>query len=346
MREEDGLALLPLLLEARRPVGGHLEGRRREAADQLRRDGLGVAHERHLRRDRVADLFRQQLHVDDLHPTLVARRAPVVQDPVQPRPDQQDDVGALQGRGARGGDAERVVVRQHALAHGRGQKGQPRALHELRELRRRPRVGRALADDEQRRLGLRQACQRPLDLGVQSGHQGRICTHRRVVDFPFHLVAERVAGDLHVRRTWPAHDGVADGLLDEEGDAGAIRGLHCVLADGEGHLHLHLGAALRRQGLLEGAQAVLAEFAGACNAEHGPAVRGGVAHARERMHSPGPGDDQAAAGTAREVADCGRCVGGRLLIAHAHILDAQVLQCEAKLYDGVPDHPKDVLHAL
>ena len=84
------------------------------------------------------------------------RRPAVRQQPVEPRPGQHHDIGVADRIGAGGGGRLRMVVGQEALGHRHRQERDARRLDKRADLLVRPRIGRALAEDHQRALGIRQ----------------------------------------------------------------------------------------------------------------------------------------------------------------------------------------------
>ena len=131
---------------------------------ELADDRLAVADQRHFRRLVVADLLRRDVELDDLDVLGEARRQAEMEDPVEPRAHQEDDVGLLQRQGARRRDRQRMVVRHHALAHRRAHERDLGALDEGAHLVLGARPRHALADDDQRPLGLFEHVERRLDI--------------------------------------------------------------------------------------------------------------------------------------------------------------------------------------
>ena len=123
-----------------------------------------------------ADRLGRDVELDDAHVLGEARRQAEVHDPVEAGAQQEDDVGFLQRVAARGADRQRVVVGQHALAHGRGQERQLGALDEGAHLVLGARPGHALADDDERLLaptaGRRGPARRPRGIACVRGGSG------------------------------------------------------------------------------------------------------------------------------------------------------------------------------
>jgi len=76
-----------------------------------------------------------------------------MEDPVESRAHQEDDVGVLQCERTRRRNRQRMVVGNHTLAHRRTQERQLRALDEGPDLVLGARPGHALADENERPLG-------------------------------------------------------------------------------------------------------------------------------------------------------------------------------------------------
>ena len=73
-----------------------------------------------------------------------------MQDQFEARARQEDDIGVLQGQGARRRDRQRMFVRHHTLAHRRTQERDLRALDKGAHLVLGARPGHALADENKR----------------------------------------------------------------------------------------------------------------------------------------------------------------------------------------------------
>ena len=136
-------------------------------------DGLAVADQRHFRRLVVADLLGRDVELDDLDVLRIARRLAEMEDPVEPRAHQEDDVGLLQRQRARRRDRQRMVVRHHALAHRRAQERQLRALDEGADFVLGARPRHALAEENERPLGPFEQVQRRLDVLRRRHHARR-----------------------------------------------------------------------------------------------------------------------------------------------------------------------------
>ena len=123
---------------------------------QLLQDGAGIAEDRHVRRTVVAELGRIDVDLDDLHVRGPARRAPELDDVVEPGADVQDDVGLGEGPGAGEEEREPVVLGDGPARERRRVEGDSRRLDEGLERRAGVRPPHAAPGDEQRPLGPRE----------------------------------------------------------------------------------------------------------------------------------------------------------------------------------------------
>ena len=138
-------------------------------------------------------LLRLDVDLDE----LLRRVAPglalaVRQEPVQARADQHDDVGVFQHGRARGARAQRMRVGKEPLAHAHRQERDAALLDERADIVVGLRVGRALAEDDQRTLGALEHVERALDRR-RRGYLGR-----RRID---HL-DERLGAGVSAFMTW------------------------------------------------------------------------------------------------------------------------------------------------
>ena len=155
LRLSSGPVLLDPGLESGPPGGlaRVLPGLLLEASDELASDGLAIADERDLGRDVGTDLLLRDVELDNADVGIEARGHAEVEDPVQARAHEEDNVGVLEGVRARTSDRKLVVVGDDALAHGGGEEGQLRRFEEFTHFVRGVRVGHALADDDERAVG-------------------------------------------------------------------------------------------------------------------------------------------------------------------------------------------------
>ena len=139
----------------------------------------------------------------DLDEFLRARLAPglalaVRQQPVEPRADQHHDVGILQHGRARRARALRMRVGQQALGHAHRQERHAALLDQRADRVVGLRIGRALAEDDQRPLGALEHIERALDRGRR-----RNLRRRRIDDLDQRLLA-RCPHPSPGRTAWPA----------------------------------------------------------------------------------------------------------------------------------------------
>ena len=128
-------------------------------------DRLAVADQRDLGRLVLVHRLRLDVELDHPHVLGVARRQAEMQDPVEARAHQENDVRLLQREAARRAGRQRVVVRHHALALGRC----ARTAVWVRSMNARTsssalRVGHALADKGERALRRLQHVESMLDV--------------------------------------------------------------------------------------------------------------------------------------------------------------------------------------
>ena len=262
-----------------------------------------------------------------------------MEDPVEPRAHQEDDVGLLQRQRARRRDRQRMVVRHHALAHRRAHERDLGALDEGAHLALGARPRHALADEDQRPLGLFEHVQRRLDILARRHHARRL-GHALDLDDLVELACapDDVVRHVEIGGAGAAVDRVPGRHLDIVGDA--LHALDAVgeLAERRGDQHLAL--------FLEGAHAAAIGLRGAADQDHRPAVLLGIGEAGEAVHHAGAGHGEADAGATGHIAvGLGR-VGRGLLVAHADVVDAFLLRGRGDRADRKPDDPEHMIDAL
>ncbi len=295
--------------------------------------GLEIGGNGHPRRNVDPQFLRCQVDLDGLHPFSEAGGSAEVHDPVEAGAQQQDRIRILQRIRAGRGDAGRVGVRHHPLAHGRGQEGHPRAVDQAPDLVRGIGPHRALAHDGQGPLrraqgfqGLRH--QRGIGLGSGRGSNGG----RVGQGFFLHLRIEDIRGEVQVHRPRAAVGSLAHGVLHQAGYLLHARGLPGPLAPGGGGRHLGR--------FLESPPGRVAQIGRSAQHQQGPAVGLGVAHGGDDIGQARPGDRQGAGDAPPQVA---QPLGGeprRLLVAHSIIGDVLLLDAEAQFHHGNSDHPE------
>jgi hypothetical protein len=163
----------------------------------------------------------------------------VRQQPVEARADQHHDVGLFQHRRARRARALRMRVGQQALGHAHRQERNAALFDERADRVVGLRVGRALAENDQRALGALEHIERALD-GGRSGKLRR----RRIDDLD-----ERLGASLRVHhlaeKLWPADRDRRrpDGRTPRRGSR-APRRCRCRLACSTRNAALHSGLAM------------------------------------------------------------------------------------------------------
>jgi hypothetical protein len=131
----------------------------------------------------------------------------VRQEPVQPGADQHDDVGFLEHERARRAGALRMRVGEQALAHAHRQEWNAARLHQRADGVVGLRVGRALAEDDERPLGALQHAERPLDgVGRRELRRGRVddLDQRLLALRRIHHLAEQLGRQVEIDAARPA----------------------------------------------------------------------------------------------------------------------------------------------
>jgi len=164
-----------------------------------------------------------------------------MEDPVEPRPHQEDDVGLLQCQGARRRDRERMVVRHDTLAHRRTQERDLSALEKGAHLILGARPGHPLADKDERPLGLFEQVQRVLDVLLRRHRTRRVGRPLDLDNFVLvALAGDDVVGHVEIGGAGTAIDGVPRRHFDIVKDA--LHGIDGMrgFAEGGGDHHLAL----------------------------------------------------------------------------------------------------------
>jgi hypothetical protein len=331
-------------------------------------------HRRYARAD-VADHRRVDAHVAvgllgpdvDLDeplppPVLGALAAPglalaVREQPVEARADQHHDVGFGQRERAGGGGTLLVGVGKQALGHRHGQVGDPGLLDQRPDIRIGLRIGRALAEDDERLLRALQQVQGALH-GLGRGN----LPWRRIDDLDERLPAgfrvqglrEELARQVEVDAAWPAGHGGANGARDAHADVlgvqHAVSGLGERPGDGE-LVHLLVVALLQVDDLA---------LARAADQDHREAVGGRMGKRVQAVQEARGGHRETDARLLGKEAGDGRGVAGVLLVAerqHAQALglcttgqvgDRNAGQTEDRVdavqFQGIDDQLKAVGH--
>ena len=262
----------------------------------------------------------------------------VREQPVEARADQHDDVAVLQHGRARRARALRMRVGQQALAHAHRQERNAALLDERADRIVGLRVGRALAENDERALGALEHVERALD-GI-----GRRDLRRRGVDhlhkrlaagLRIHHLAEQLGRQIQIdaaraarhRRTDCARDADADVLRMQH----AERRLAQRLGDGE-LVHLLVVALLQIDDLALG---------GARDQDHREAVGGGVRERGQTVEEAWGRDREADAGLLRQEAGDRSGVAGVLLMTEGEHADARGLRHAPEVGDRNARHAID-----
>ena len=232
-----------------------------------------------------------------------------------------------------------MVVGQHTARHRHREVGDAGLLDEAAHLRLGAAEGDALADHDQRLLGGLEGGEGVRD-GRVVGAQARRVRHARgpfdavLVD----LIEDDVARQIEVGGAGRAVDRLAYGLGDVEREALGALGAARVLGV-RGHRRDLLG-------LLEVAHVGAGRVGGAAEHQQRPAVGPGVGEGADGVERPRPGDHEADADTAVEVAGGLPGVGGGHLVAHSVVADALVLGGGGDAAHRDADHAEDGLDTL
>ena len=323
-----------------------------------RRRGPVVAHRRKQRGDAGADIAddgRDDLDVGvhflgldvDLDEFL-RRFAPALalavrQQPVETGADQHHHVGFLQHRRACRARAQRMQIGQQALGHAHGQERHAALFDERADVVVGLRIGRALAENDQRTLGALEHVERALDRG-RGGDLGRRRIDHLDQRFPpgfgVHHLAEQFGGQIEIDAAGTARDRGADRARKADADIGGVQHAECRLAErlcDRELVHLFIVAllqvddlALRRTG----------------DQDHREAVGGGVRERGQAVEEAGRRHRQADAGFLGQVAgDRGR-ITGILLVAEREHADAFGLRHPAEIGDRNARHAVDRLDVV
>ncbi len=262
-----------------------------------------------------------------------------MQNPVEARTHQENDVGFQQRQAAGGAGRQRMVVRQHTLALGRAHERYLRLLDEGPHLFLGLRGRHALADKGKRALRRLQHVEGALDV-LRHRHRARgvgafLHLHHLV---GIARASDQIVGDVEIGRAGAAVNRLAHRHLDIERDAVDVLDRVRPLADRCRRQHLAL--------LLERAHAVAVGLRSAADQDHRPAILLRVGEAREAVDDAGAGHDDARARPAGQVADGAGGVGRGLLVTHADIGQADLLRRVGDRTDGEPDDAEHVFDAL
>ncbi len=318
--------------ERRRPVSAHALHQRGHARTDVanhRRDDLDVRIH-FLRLDVDLDEFLRRIA-----PGLALA---VRQQPVEPRADQHHDVGVLQHGRARRTRALRVGVRQKALAHAHRQERHAALFDELADQVVALRVGRALAQNDQRLLRRLQYVERTLDR-IGSGDLGRSgidhLDQRLAALLGIHHLAEQLGRQVEIDAARTARyrraDRTRERYADIFGMQHAVSGLAERLCDRK-LIHFLIVALLQVDDLT---------LRRARNQNHREAVGGGVRKRGQAVEKARRRYGQADARLLGEEACDRRGVAGILLVPERQHANACSLRHASEIGDRNARHAID-----
>ncbi len=234
-------------------------------------------------------------------------------------------------------------VGQQALGHRHRQVRNPAALDEVPDRLVGLRVGRALAQHDQRppRLG-EHPHRAPHRLGLRQLPRGGVDDppDRRVRRGGLHRLAQDVTGDVEVHAARTSGDRRPDGARHAAADV-----LHAT--DPVGRLRERpCGAELVEILVVAALQVDHRPVTGTRDLDHREAVGGRIGQRGQAVEKAGPGRRQAHPGPRGEEAGGGGRVAGRRLLPKADVADARRLRPAREVGDRDPDDPVDRLDAV
>ena len=235
------------------------------------------------------------------------------------------------------------VSGKQALGHAHRQERHAALLDERADRVVGLRIGRALAEDDQRLLGALQHVERALDR-VRGGNlrRGGIddLDQRLLARLGIHHLAEQLGRQIEIDAARPPGHRRADRARNADADVGGMQ--HAVgrlaqrLGDGE-LVHLLVVALLQVDDLALGR---------ARDQDHREAVGGGMGERGEAIEEAGRRDREADAGLLGEEAGDRRGVAGVLLVPEGEHADALGLRHAAEIGDRNARHAVDRLDAV
>ena len=332
------LTALDPVRRRRRPFAVH-------AIEQRRHAGADVADHWSDDLDVAVHLLRLDVDLDEF---LRVRLAPglalaVRQQPVEARADQHDDVGVFQHRRARRARTLRMRVGQQPLAHAHRQERNAALLDQGADRVIGLRIGRALAEDDQRALGALQDIKRALD----GGRRGNL-SRRRVDDLDqrlragirIHDLSEQLGRQIEIDAARTPRDSRADRARHANADVCGMQHAEGRLAErlGNGELvHFFVVALLQIDDLALGR---------AADQDHRKAVGGGVGQRSQAVEKAGRRYREADAGLFGQEAGDRRRIAGVLLVAERDDADACRLRHTAEVRDRDAGHAVDRVDAV
>src|SRR5581483_7211194 len=338
-RRHLGDVLLALGGDGGHPLGRALGPAAAHLGQQSAHARADIAHDRRHDLDVAVHLLGLDVDLDE----LLRRIAPglalaVAQEPIEAGADHHHHVRILEHGRARGARALRMRVGQQALGHAHRQERHARLLDEALDRLVGLRVGRALAEDDQRLPGALQDVERALHGG------GRGDLRRRGID---HLdqrppalarldhLAEQLGRQVEIDAARAARHRGANGAGEADADIlgmkHAIGRLAHRLGDRE-LVHLLVVALLQVDDVA---------LRRARHQDHREAVGGGMGERRQAVQEARRGDGEADAGLVGEEARDRRGIARVLLVAERQHADARRLRHAAEIGDGNARHAID-----
>ena len=265
------------------------------------------------------------------------------QQPVEARADQHDDVGVLQHGRARRARALRMRVGQQALGHAHRQERNAALFDKRADRVVGLRVGRALAENDQRALGALEHVERALDRVRRRNLRRRRVDHldqRLLAGLRIHDLAEQLGRQIEIDAAGTARHRGADRARHADADVGGMQHAEGRLAQrlGDGELvHLLVVALLQVDDLALGR---------ARDQDHREAVGRGVRERGQAVEEAGRRHREADAGLlGQKAGDRGR-IAGVLLVPERKHADARGLRHAAEVGDRDARHAVDGVDAV
>ena len=234
-------------------------------------------------------------------------------------------------------------VGKQALGHAHRQEGNAARFDQRADVVVGLRVGRALAENDQRPLCALQDVERALD-GGRSGDLGRRridhLDQRLAPGFRIHDLAEKLGRQVEIDAARAAGDGGANGARHADADVGGMQHAERRLAQrlGNGELvHLLVVALLQVDDLA---------LRRAGDQDHREAVGGGVGERCQAVQKARRRYGQADARLLCEEAGDGRRVAGVLLMSEGKNANARGLRHTAEIRDRNTGHAVDRFHPV
>jgi hypothetical protein len=267
----------------------------------------------------------------------------MAEQPVQPRADQHHDIGFGQRRRARRRRRLRVIVGQQPLGHRHRQEGNAGLLDKRTDVGVGLRVGRALAEDDERRLRGRRQIERTLDrFGCgQMARRGIDHAHEALrAGLRIERGAEHGARQIQIDTARPPRQRAADRA--RQADTDVLRPIDAVRGLRVGLRRIHL-VELFVVALLQVDDVALAR---AADLDHREAVDGGSRQRDQAVEETRRRDREADAGLLRQKAGSSSGIAGGRLVMKADVADAFGLREARQVGDRNAGHAVDRVQAV